>query len=162
MNTFINRYFFDLITSFREWYHLEENTQSTIIKTLQNALFQGNSETLVTRFANDVTQYVPLVERGRLNQIIHKLQISKLVYEQLKQIISDLIVKETYVDLHTNVEKDLNFDHLDLIRFVARCEQIFGIQLGDYLTDNSSNTLFKYVLHITKILMTARAPTAAM
>lgn len=159
------RYLANLLTSFSEWQEISPSTQQRLMNILDREIIKDSSEPVITRFANEVTLSLYSAERMVIEKIIRKLQLTKLIFEQIKQIISERMIQERVIHLNTKIEKDLGLDESDLIWLILRCEQIFHIQIDESDVIRPLLTLRSYVAYVSQLYfkeMDFNSPTRFM
>lgn len=144
------QYLTNLLTSFPEWQEISSSAQKRLLNTLEREIGKNASEPVITRFANEIALMVHSSERMVIEQIIKKLQLSKLIFEQIKHIISERLVREISIDLNAQMGR-LGLDKLDLIWVILRCEQIFHIQIDEEAVISPLVTLQTYVAYVSQL-----------
>jgi len=145
------RYLANLLTSLPEWKDISSSAQQRLMSILEREMFKNSSEPVITRFANEITLSVYASERTVIEKIIRKLQLTKLIFDQITQIISERMIQERVIHPTTKIEKDLGLDESDLIWLILRCEQIFHIQIDDSAVIRPLLTLQSYAAYVSQL-----------
>ncbi len=145
------QYLGHLLTSLPEWQDITASAQQRLMNILEREMLKKSSEPVVTRFANEITLSLYSSERTVIEKIIRKLQLTKLIFDQTAQIISERMIQERTIHPNTKIEKDLGLDESDLIWLILRCEQIFHIQIDESAVIRPLLTLQNYVGYVSQL-----------